>query len=60
MFAVSICLPLYLPILIFATSAISASNVAISAAGQLYALAAILMMALITAPVITAYTIKIT
>jgi heme exporter protein B len=52
-------LPLYIPVLIFATNAVTAAGAGISAAGQLYFLAALLVLALTLAPLATAAALRI-
>lgn len=52
-------LPLYIPVLIFATSAVAAAGAGISAAGQLYFLAALLVLALTLAPLAAAAALRI-
>ncbi len=52
-------LPLYIPILIFASSAVSQSQFGIDITGQLYFLAAILVISFMTAPYVSAAAIKI-
>ena len=52
-------LPLYIPILIFATSAVSQSQFNLSINGQLYLLGSILIISLITAPFISAVALRI-
>jgi len=52
-------LPLYIPILIFATSAVSQSQFNLPINGQLYFLGSILIFSLISAPFISAIALKI-
>jgi heme exporter protein B len=52
-------LPLYIPVLIFAAGAVSASMVGLPLAGQLYFLAALLVLALTLAPAAVAAAIRI-
>ena len=52
-------LPLYIPILIFATSAVSQSQFNLSINGQLYFLGSILIISLITAPFISALALRV-
>ncbi len=52
-------LPLYIPILIFATSAVSQTQFELSISGQLYFLATILLMSLMTSPFISSIALKI-
>ena len=52
-------LPLYIPILIFATSAVSQSQVDLPVYGQLYFLGFILIISLMSAPFISALALKI-
>ena len=52
-------LPFYIPILIFATSAVSQSQFNLSINGQLYLLGSILIISLITAPFISAVALRI-
>ncbi|HIK77467.1 MAG: heme exporter protein CcmB [PS1 clade bacterium] len=52
-------LPLYIPILIFASSAVSQSQFGLDITGQLYFLAAILVISFMTAPYVSAAAIKI-
>ncbi len=52
-------LPLYIPILIFATSAVSQSQLSLPAHGQLYFLGSILIISLMSAPFISALALKI-
>ena len=52
-------LPLYVPLLIFAVSAVSYSSDGLEIAGQLYFLAFILVLSLIIAPVLTKFALKI-
>lgn len=52
-------LPLYIPILIFASSAVSQSQFGLDITGQLYFLAAILVISVMTAPYVSAAAIKI-
>ncbi len=52
-------LPLYIPILIFATSAVSQSQFSLSINGQLYFLGSILIISLITAPFISAVALRV-
>ena len=54
-----ILLPLYLPALIFATAALSAASTGLSAAASLAGLAALLSLALVLAPWVTAVILKI-
>ncbi|WXT99700.1 MAG: Heme exporter protein B [Catillopecten margaritatus gill symbiont] len=52
-------LPLYIPILIFASSAVSQAQAGLEISAQLYFLGAILVMSLMVAPFISALSIKI-
>ena len=52
-------LPLYIPILIFATSAVSQAQFDLSISGQLYFLAAILLISLMTSPFVSAIALKV-
>ncbi len=52
-------LPLYIPVLIFATSAIDASSMGMSYVGQLAILAAILVVALLLAPIAVSSALKV-
>lgn len=52
-------LPLYIPVLIFATSAVSASAAGVPVAGQLYLLGALLVLALVLAPFAIAAALRI-
>ncbi len=52
-------LPLYIPILIFATSAVSQAQFDLSISGQLYFLATILLISLMTSPFVSALALKI-
>jgi len=52
-------LPLYIPVLIFATNAVSAAAAGMPVAGQLYFLAAMLVLALTLAPLATAAALRI-
>jgi len=52
-------LPLYIPVLIFATNAVSAAAAGMPVAGQLYFLAAMLALALTLAPLATAAALRI-
>lgn len=52
-------LPLYIPILIFASSAVSQSQSGLEITGQLYFLGAILVASLMTAPFISSLSLKI-
>lgn len=52
-------LPLYIPILIFASSAVSQAQFGLDISGQLYFLAAILMASLMTAPFVSSLALKI-
>ena len=51
-------LPLYIPILIFATSAVSQSQFNLPINGQLYFLASILLISLMTSPFVSALALK--
>ena len=51
-------LPLYIPILIFATSAVSQSQFNLPINGQLYFLASILIISLMTSPFVSALSLK--
>ena len=51
-------LPLYIPILIFATSAVSQAQFDLSISGQLYFLATILLISLMTSPFVSAIALK--
>ena len=51
-------LPLYIPVIIFATGAVRAAQLQMSDTGQLAILAAISMVALALSPVMTAISIK--
>ena len=51
-------LPLYIPILIFATSAVSQSQFNLPINGQLYFLASILLISLMTSPFVSAIALK--
>ena len=53
-------LPLYVPVLIFGTHAVDAAGADLAVAGQLYALGALLLLALTLAPIATAAALKIT
>ena len=52
-------LPLYIPILIFATSAVSQAQFDLSISGQLYFLATILLISLMTSPFVSAIALKV-
>jgi heme exporter protein B len=52
-------LPLYIPVLIFATNAVSAAGAGMPVEGQLYFLAALLALALTLAPLATAAALRI-
>ena len=52
-------LPLYIPILIFGTSAVSQTQFNLPINGQIYFLSFMLLLSLITAPFISAYSLKI-
>lgn len=52
-------LPLYIPVLIFATNAVSAAGAGMPVEGQLYFLAALLVLALTLAPFATAAALRI-
>ena len=52
-------LPLYIPVLIFATNAVSAAGAGLPIEGQLYFLAALLALALTLAPLATAAALRI-
>ncbi|HYE34717.1 heme exporter protein CcmB [Methylocaldum sp.] len=52
-------LPLYIPVLIFATNAVSAAAAGMPVTGQLYFLAAMLVLALTLAPLATAAALRI-
>ncbi len=52
-------LPLYIPVLIFAANAVNSAAASIDVAGQLYFLAALLMLALTLAPLATAAALRI-
>ena len=52
-------LPLYVPILIFGTSAVSQTQFNLPINGQIYFLSFMLVLSLITAPFISAYSLKI-
>ena len=52
-------LPLYVPILIFGTSAVSQTQFNLSINGQIYFLSFMLLLSLITAPFISAYSLRI-
>ncbi len=52
-------LPLYIPVLIFGASAVQAAVAGLSASGQLYLLAAMLVLALTLAPVAIAAAVKV-
>ena len=52
-------LPLYIPILIFGTSAVSQTQFNLTINGQIYFLSFMLVLSLITAPFISAYSLKI-
>jgi heme exporter protein B len=52
-------LPLYIPVLIFATNAVSAAAAGLPVEGQLYFLAALLVLALTLAPLATAAALRI-
>ncbi|EEZ80192.1 MAG: hypothetical protein Sup05_0474 [uncultured Candidatus Thioglobus sp.] len=52
-------LPLYIPILIFASSAVSQAQFDLEISGQLYFLATILMVSLMGAPFVSAFALKI-
>lgn len=52
-------LPLYIPVLIFATNAVTAAAAGMPVAGQLYFLAALLVLALTLAPLATAAALRI-
>ena len=51
-------LPLYIPILIFATSAVSQAQFDLSISGQLYFLVTILLISLMTSPFVSAIALK--
>ena len=53
-------LPLYVPVLIFGTHAVDAAGAGLAVTGQLYALGALLLLALTLAPIATAAALKIT
>jgi len=52
-------LPLYIPILIFASSAVSQAQFGLEITGQLYFLATFLVVSLLTAPYVSAVSLKI-
>ena len=52
-------LPLYIPILIFASSAVSQAQFGLEITGQLYFLATILMVSLMSAPFVSGIALKI-
>jgi heme exporter protein B len=52
-------LPLYIPILIFATSAVSQAQFDLSISGQLYFLVTILLISLMTSPFVSAIALKV-
>jgi heme exporter protein B len=52
-------LPLYIPVLIFATQAITAAGAGLPIEGQLYFLAALLALAVTLAPMATAAALRI-
>ncbi len=52
-------LPLYIPVLIFATNAVTAAGAGMPVAGQIYFLAALLALALTLAPLATAAALRI-
>ena len=52
-------LPLYIPILIFATSAVSQAQFNLSISGQLYFLVTILLISLMTSPFVSAIALKV-
>jgi heme exporter protein B len=52
-------LPLYIPILIFGTSAVSQTQFNLPINGQIYFLSFMLVLSLITAPFISAYSLRI-
>jgi len=52
-------LPLYIPVLIFGAGAVEANVSGLGAAGHLYMLSAILLLALVTAPIATAAALRI-
>lgn len=52
-------LPLYIPVLIFSTQAVSAASAGMSVAGQLYFLTALLVLALTLSPLATAAALRI-
>jgi heme exporter protein B len=52
-------LPLYIPILIFASSAVSQVSAGLDISAQLYFLATILVVSLMLAPFISALSLKI-
>ena len=52
-------LPLYIPILIFASSAVSQAQFGLEISGQLYFLGAIFMASLISAPFVSALSLRI-
>jgi heme exporter protein B len=52
-------LPLYIPILIFASSAVSQAQFGLEITGQLYFLATFLVVSLLTAPYVSAISLKI-
>ena len=52
-------LPLYIPILIFASSAVSQAQFGLEISGQLYFLATILLLSLMSAPFVSSIALKI-
>lgn len=52
-------LPLYIPVLIFASSAVSQASIGLEVTAQLYILAAILVLSLMLTPFVSALSIKI-
>lgn len=52
-------LPLYIPILIFASSAVSQAQFGLEISGQLYFLASILMLSLVSTPFVASISLKI-
>ncbi len=52
-------LPLYIPILIFASGAVAQHQLTLSISGQLYFLASILLLSLMSAPFVSALAVKI-
>jgi heme exporter protein B len=52
-------LPLYIPILIFASSAVSQAQFSLEITGQLYFLATILVVSLMATPFVSALALKI-